>query len=171
MIYSIERLHKKHDRHKFECGVPFLNDYLLNRATQDVKRYISACFVCCIKEEHQVIGYYTLSSMHLTLRELPQDISRKMPHYPYIPATLLGRLAITKEWQGKGLGEILLIDALFRSYKSEVASSAVVVDIYDEKVKSFYGRYGFKELMDNPSKLFLPMTVIQKLYEDYGLTS
>ena len=80
-------------------------------------------------------------------------------------AILIGRLAVAKEHAGKGLGEILLMDALKKSLDStkNIAAFAVVVDAIDEKAAAFYRKYGFMPLREN--RLFLPMKTIQQLFE------
>ena len=74
-----------------------------------------------------VLGYYTLSSFGINLADLPEETAKKLPRYPLVPATLLGRLAVDKDHQGKGLGEFLLMDALHRSLdQADVIGSAAV---------------------------------------------
>ena len=50
-----------------------------------------------------IAGYYTLSSTSVQLAELPAETVRKLPRYPLVPATLLGRLAVDRRQQGRGL--------------------------------------------------------------------
>jgi predicted GNAT family N-acyltransferase len=112
-----------------------------------------------------VAGYYTLSQAGINLVDLPIEITKKLPKYPVVPATLLGRLAVDKKYQGKGLGEILLMDALQKSLQNEIASMAVVVDAKDDNARSFYEHYQFIRFPDYPNRLFLPMTTIAKMFE------
>ena len=79
--------------------------------------------------------------------------------------TLLGRLAVDRRYQGKGHGRFLLVDALFRSVRSEVASFAVIVDAKDENARRFYERESFLPFPDQPMKLFRPMTDIAELFK------
>jgi hypothetical protein len=91
----IELLAKKHDRNDFDCGKELLNTYLKNRAGQDIKRKLSACFVFAEKEANCIRGYYTLSNNSIPLSCFPEQIKRKLPSsYHSIPTTLLGRLAV-----------------------------------------------------------------------------
>ncbi len=86
-------------------------------------------------------GFYTLSSTAVKLAELPAETTRRLPRYPLVPATLLGRLAVDKRHRGKGHGRFLLADALFRAARSEIASFAVIVDApEDEGARRFYER-------------------------------
>jgi GNAT superfamily N-acetyltransferase len=162
----IELLDKKHNRGDFDCGNELLNSYIKNQAGQDVKRKLSACFVFAEKETNCVQGYYTLSNNGIPLRSLPQQIKKKLPQsYNSIPITLLGRLAIDKNHQGKGLGKILLIDALKRSYETskEIGSFAVVVDPIDREAEQFYEKYDFIKLPDS-EKMFIAMGTLNELF-------
>src|SRR5712672_1602098 len=103
---------------------------------------MAAPFVLVL-EDGTIAGYYTLSSTSVQISELPEQTVRKLPRYPLVPATLLGRLAIDRRHQGKGYGRFLLADALFRSVRSEIASFAVIVDAKDENARRFYERESF----------------------------
>ena len=163
----IELLGKKHNRKDFDCGKELLNNYLKNQAGQDVKRKLSACFVLIEKETNIIKGYYTLSNNSIPLSDFSDQIQRKLPKsYTSIPTTLLGRLAIDTKFQGKGIGKILLIDALRRSYEisKEIGSFGIVVDPIDEKARSFYTKYDFIELPDS-EKMFIATNTLKELFD------
>jgi GNAT superfamily N-acetyltransferase len=143
--------------------VESLDRYFKLQAGQDVRKNMAATFVLVLPDG-SVAGYYTLSATAIKLAELSPQIARKLPRYPLIPATLLGRLAVDRHHRGKGYGRFLLADALYRSLRSEIASFAVIVDAKDEGAKSFYAREGFLVLPDQPMKLFRPMADIGKLF-------
>jgi predicted GNAT family N-acyltransferase len=92
--------------------------------------------------------------------------ARKLPKYPVVPATLLGRLATEQNYRGLGLGEHLLMDTLHRAFiaTSQIASYAVVVDPKDDSAKAFYKKYDFTQFHDHPNRLFLPMNKIRTLF-------
>jgi GNAT superfamily N-acetyltransferase len=112
-----------------------------------------------------IAGYYTLSSTSVQLAELPAQTVRKLPRYPLIPATLLGRLAVDRRQQGKGYGRFLLADALYRAARSEIASFAVIVDAKDDNARRFYERESFLALPDQPMRLFRPIADIRRLFD------
>ena len=112
-----------------------------------------------------IAGYYTLSSTSVQLAELPEQVVRKLPRYPLVPATLLGRLAVDRRQQGKGYGRFLLADALFRAARSEIASFAVIVDAKDGNARRFYERESFLPFPDQPMRLFRPMADIRRLFD------
>ena len=161
-----ELLDKKHFRKDFDCGKELLNNYLKNQAWQDIKRKLSVCFVLAEKETNCIQGYYTLSNNSIPLGSFPEPIKKKLPgSYHYIPTTLLGRLAVDKAYQGKGMGKILLIDALKRSYEisKEIGSYAVVVDPIDREAEMFYKKYDFIGLPDS-KKMFIATKTLQELF-------
>ena len=162
--YSFEAL-ADHDRSAFTCGIAELDDYLHTQARQDAKRKVAAPFVM-LDSERRIVGYYTLSAYGVRITELPPAVAKKLPKYPLIPATLLGRLAISKEHQGQKLGRLLLIDALYRSWKNttEVASVGVIAEAIDEAAREFYLHHEFVPILEHPRKLFIAMKTIQKLF-------
>jgi predicted GNAT family N-acyltransferase len=163
----IELLDKKHNRKDFDCGKELLNNYLKVQAGQDFKRKLSACFVLVDKETDCIQGYYTLSNNSIPLSCFPEPIKRKLPQsYESIPTTLLGRLAIDRKFKGKGLGKILIIDALRRSYEisKEIGSFAVVVDPIDREAELFYERYDFIKLPDS-KKMFITIKTLKELFD------
>lgn len=163
----IELLNKKHNLKNFDCGKELLNSYLKNQAGQDVKRKLSACFVLNDVETNIVKGYYTLSNNSIPLVNFSERIQKRLPKsYISIPATLLGRLAIDLKYQGIGIGRILLIDALKRSYgiSKEIGSFGVIVDPIDKDAERFYEKYDFIKLPDS-RKMFIATQTLKELFE------
>jgi predicted N-acetyltransferase YhbS len=113
-----------------------------------------------VADRGQIAGYYTLSATTVELEKLPADLTKKLPRYPRLPATLLGRLARAIAFKGQGVGDLLMVDALKRSYEnsSVIGSVAVVVDPKDTRAAKFYGTFGFQPL--DGQKMFLPMKAI-----------
>ncbi|MCA1393231.1 GNAT family N-acetyltransferase [Bradyrhizobium sp. IC3123] len=159
----VEPLGPSHDRSGFESGVEPLDRYFRTQAGQDARKNMAAPFVLLLPDQ-TIAGYYTLSSTSLQLAELPEQTARKLPRYPLVPATLLGRLAVDRRHQGKGYGRFLLADALYRSARSEIATFAVIVDAKDDNAHRFYERESFLPFPDQPMKLFRPMTDIRRLF-------
>lgn len=162
----IELLDKTHQRETFDCEHELLNNYLKYQASQDVKRKLSACFVLYDYDLNQVKSYYTLSNFSIPLDHFSEKIKSKLPKsYHAIPTTLLGRLAINKDYKGQGLGKILLIDALKRSFEisKTIGSFAVIVDPIDENAEKFYQKYDFIKLPDS-GKMFITIKTLQQLF-------
>jgi hypothetical protein len=109
---TIVPLTKHHRRELFTCGEESLDLYIRRFANQNVKQRVSRVFVASPVSEPEVIaGYYTLSADSLDAQSLPPERQRKLPKYP-VPVAMLGRLAIATPYQGQGLGQMLIADAL-----------------------------------------------------------
>jgi predicted GNAT family N-acyltransferase len=142
-----------------------LNNYLHKQARQDVKRKVSACFILS-DDEIKIKGYYTLSNTSINRDLLPAGVIKKLrPSYINLPATLLGRLAVDNSFKGQGIGTMLLMDALKRSYDNltTMASMAVIVDPLDEEAVAFYHHFGFILLPDS-GKMFITMNQLEVLF-------
>jgi GNAT superfamily N-acetyltransferase len=160
----IEPLSERHDRDAFISGVEPLDRYLRRQAGQDARRRVASCFVLVSDDERVPIGYYTLAAASIALGELPEALAKRLPRYPVIPATLMGRLAVDARHQGRGHGEFMLLDAFSRVLRNDIASYAFVVDAKDEKAARFYQRYRFEFLSEGGRRLFTPMSEIAKLF-------
>jgi GNAT superfamily N-acetyltransferase len=150
-----ELLGSHHDRATFACGVPELDDWFRTRAGQDQRRRVAQVFVAL--DGSRVAGFYSLGMFTLALDSLPAGLSKKLPRYEAIPAALIGRLARSEQARGKGLGSLLLADAITRvlSAAESVAAYAIVVDAKDEAGQAFYEAHGFIPLPSKPRRLFL----------------
>ena len=150
-----------HDRSSFNSGVPSLDRYLRELAGQELRRRTAAVFVLVTPGNPQVLGYYSLSQSSLELTALPAKLRKKLPRYPLVPATLLGRLAVDQSQRGRGHGDFLLMDALYRTWSisPQIGSFAVVVDVLqlEPDPLAFYLRYGFQPLLEQPRRLFLTL--------------
>ncbi len=162
MIISI--LEKSHNRTSFECEEQTLTNYIKKQVSQDVKKKLAICFVAADKDNN-VIGYYTLTSESLGREQIPDKYIKKVPENYNAPVILLGRLARDIKEKGSGLGEHLLLDALFRAYtlsEESIGAMAVVVDPINKYAVNFYKKYGFEQLPDS-EKIFLPMGTIKQI--------
>ena len=155
---------KKYELENFDCGIEELNQYLQRYASQDLKRRIAQIFVICPSNSEQIIGFYSLSASLIKVASLPPQMAKKLPKYP-VPVCLLGRLAVDKNYQGQGIGGLLLADAIKRVVKASeiIAIYALVVSAKNETAKRFYTRYGFLELLEQNNSLFLPLKTAQNL--------
>lgn len=161
---EIVLLDKTHNRKNFECEEKSLTDYIHKQVSQDVKKRLAICFVATNKESN-VIGYYTLTSESLGRDLIPDKYLKKVPKNYNAPVILLGRLARDKKEKGTGLGEHLLLDALFRAFtlsEESIGAMAVVVDPINEHAIRFYEKYGFERLPDS-EKMFLSMNTIKQI--------
>jgi ribosomal protein S18 acetylase RimI-like enzyme len=151
----IALLSKEHDRGSFDCGVEALNIYLQKQAGQDMRSHYASVFVSLEEETGRISGYYTLSNASIKLDALTDSAAKRLPRYPDVPAIRLGRLAVDRVWQGRGLGTALLADAVVRCVANVSAWTALVVDAKDEDAVVFYRRFGFTRLSEGDKQLFI----------------
>jgi GNAT superfamily N-acetyltransferase len=166
--FEVVPLGKQHDRAGFSCGEESLDRYLKTQAAQDMRRKANAVFVMVrAPTPAKVVGFFTLCASTLSQGAIPTAARRHIPRYPLVSATLLGRLAIAKEYQGQGIGAALLARALRKAYEnaSVVGSSLVVVDALGERAAQYYEAHGFVRLPDS-MRLILPMVTFASLLGD-----
>jgi predicted GNAT family N-acyltransferase len=160
-----ERLSEQHDRAAFSCGNEGLDKYFKgDPIRQDVSRRTTNAFVLT-PDGRFVAGFYTLSPISILSVDLPPGIAKKLPERP-IGATLIGRMARDLSVRGQGIGEMLLMDALYKAWQASklVSCWAVVVDA-KEGARDFYRRYEFIPFATKPDRLFLPMRTIDLMFE------
>lgn len=146
----------RHDRTGFRCGEPALDTYLAQQATQDVRRDVASLFCLVDAPNPQILGYYTLCASSVRFTDLPPALTRRLPPYPEIPAILLGRLAVSRDAQGSGLGSRLLGEAVQRSRGVPIAAWCVVVDALSDRAAGWYAQTGFMPFPHQPHRLVLP---------------
>jgi GNAT superfamily N-acetyltransferase len=164
MIFQIRPLDAAIATADFHCGSVPLNDYIRRYASQDVRKNVARVFVATPeKNPQQLAGFFTLSAGSVSCSSLPATLARKLPRYP-IPVALIGRLAVDNNFQGKGLGSILLADACQKvSLASAVlAVAGIIVDAKDDKAITFYEHFGFIPLQGQTDRMLLPASVFQK---------
>jgi len=160
--FRFETLGDGHDRAAFGCGDEALDRYFKTQATQDVRRRIANCFVIIDAATAYVAAYYTLSAASIPLLDLPPDETKRLPRYPTLPAVLIGRLAVDQRFQRRGLGELMLMNAVHRTLQDAAAAFALLVDVKNDQAAAFYRRYGFRPVVNRPRTFFLPLATAQK---------
>lgn len=151
-----------HNRQEFDCGRLELNGWLQQVARQHQDKGVSRTFVAVRGEAPtRICGYYALTLAELESRHLPEAWRKKLPRR--IPGVRLGRLAVDRQYQGKGLGELLLVDALTRARRIYVEAGGIglFVDALDEQAAGYYRNFGFEASPENPLLLFLSAKVTE----------
>jgi len=163
MRYDIRAFDKAVDTTPFHCGQPRLDEYICHYAAQDVRRNLARVFIATPENDpRQLAGFYTLSAGSVGCTELPASLAKKLPRYP-VPVALIGRQAVHAEFQGKGLGSILLADACLKVAHASamLAVAGIVVDAKDTAAASFYRHFGFLPLAGQSHRLLLPVSAFR----------
>jgi GNAT superfamily N-acetyltransferase len=152
----------QHHRSDFDCGNSALNDYLRKLATQYERRHLGKTVVALRSDgSDEVVGYYVLSASSVAFVNMPLEVARKLPAHP-VPMVLLARLAVDRKEQGKGLGKILLHNALRRALDASALVGVFAIEVFatDQLAADFYGKFGFLPLPDDSRHFYLPTTTI-----------
>jgi ribosomal protein S18 acetylase RimI-like enzyme len=157
-MYLIRKLEPGLDLAHFHCGSAPLDEYIRRYAGQDVRRNLARVFVATPQTDPaRLAGFFSLGAGSVNVAELPNSLRRKLPLYP-VPVPLLGRLAIDAEFQGKGLGSILLVDACRKIAQAStiLAVAGLVAEAKTESAAAFYRHFGFIDLPGCRGRLLLP---------------
>jgi GNAT superfamily N-acetyltransferase len=153
---------RRHDRNRFDCGVPELNEYLSRYARQNHDSGGAKTFVAVSPlETARVLGYYSISPGSVEFARIPAYLTRRLGRYE-VPVFRLGRLAVDRSVHSQGLGGDLLLAAGGRALAvaAEVGGVALAIDAKDESAARWYERFGALPLLDDPLKLILPLAVV-----------
>jgi len=148
----------EHDVSTFDCGEPSLNDWLRHRGLKNESRF-SRTYVAC--EENRVVAYFCISAGAVERTAAPGKLRRNAPDA--IPVSVIGRLAVSREHMGKGLGADMLADALRRIAvaSQSIGIGAVMVHAKDDAARHFYMRCAeFIEYPQDSRNLFLPIETV-----------
>jgi GNAT superfamily N-acetyltransferase len=150
-----ELLSERHELTEFTSGEPALDDWLRRRARANQVSGASRSYVLC--HQQTVIGYYSLASGAIAVAEAPSRVRRNMPDP--IPIALIGRLAIDRDWQNRGLGRLLLRDAILRTGQAAaiIGVRGLLVHALSPAAKRFYEDNGFVESPASPMTLLIAL--------------
>jgi ribosomal protein S18 acetylase RimI-like enzyme len=165
--FRLAPLGAERDRGSFHCGEEALDRYFQTQATQDIRRRIANCFVAAEVASGHAAAYYTIAAASVPFVDLPSEQAKRLLRYPTLPAVRIGRLAVDKRFQGRGLGSALLVDATRRTLQAAPAAVyMLVVDAKNDAAVAFYQRHGFRPLVSDPRRLFLPLATAPKALLD-----
>jgi GNAT superfamily N-acetyltransferase len=161
-IWQEAPIGKQHDRKGFDCGDADLNDWLARFARQNHESGGAKTFVAVTANEPgRILGFYSLSPASLDHARTPAIAKRGLGRYD-VPVFRLGRLAVDRIVQGRGLGGGLLIAAGKRclTVAEQVGGVALLIDAKHDWAASWYEGYGAVRLADAPLSLVLPLTTL-----------
>lgn len=147
-----------HDLTAFDCGTPALNDWLKHRALKNESRFSRTYMVC---DDNRVVAYFCISAGAVERQAAPGKVRRNAPDI--IPVSVIGRLAVSRTHEGRGLGADILADALRRIAvaSQSIGIGSVLVHAKDEEAKRFY--LACAEFIEYPADsriLFLPIETV-----------
>ncbi|HEY7790338.1 MAG TPA: GNAT family N-acetyltransferase [Vicinamibacterales bacterium] len=159
-IRAPEPLRAEHEVSDFDCGTSDLDVWLKRRALRNESSGASRAYVITV--DGRVIGYYALATGAIAQHEATGKVRRTMPDP--IPVMVLGRLAVDRQYQGRGLGSALLRDALLRTLNAASIAGirAVLLHAISDEPKRFYERAGFSPSPVDPMTLMITIADIEK---------
>ena len=189
--YTIEQWRSQHDSQAFSSGMLSIDRYIKEQAHRDMTSHASLVFVLIESGQNIIRGYYTLSSLGIVFSDLPEKVQKRLPRYPQIAATLLGRLGIDRNYAKKlqvqtgakpRLGELLLVDAQTKTLQGALSTSGTALLVIDAELPSvaekllgvrdplgFYSQYGFLPFPGNARRLYKLTRVIEKEFKLAGM--
>lgn len=159
---GIEKLRRDHILEGFDCGKEPLNRFLLRNALQSQQSNAFRTYLAVATD--RVIGFHTLVVGEVAHAEASERLKKGLSRHP-IPIMLLARLAVCKDWQGRGIGPALLKDALLRTLQAaDIAGiRAFAVHAKDDEARAFYEHFDFAASPTDPMHLFLLLKDIKLL--------
>ena len=168
---SIEPLDPQlHDRATFSCGTGRLDNFLKRTARKHQAGDFTRVWVATELGSAEILGYYALNAHALEGDDLPAALTKKAPRFGTIPAVYLSMIAVDCRHQRRGLGRILLADALSRAaaVADQIGLKAVVLDVIDdggpeimERRRAFYATMGFRSLPSRPARMFISIETVR----------
>ena len=159
-----EPLTGQHNTDAFASGVESLDTWLRRRAMKNQLTGASRTFVVC--EGERVVAYYALASSAITVDDASGRFRRNMPDP--IPVVVLGRLAVDRSFQGKGLGRALVRDAALRVMQAAdtIGIRGLVVQALSDEARVFYERVGFDSSPLDPMLLMMTLADLKAVDEN-----
>ena len=160
-LVSVKEINPKSILKKFDCQVEALNEFLQRYALKNDQLGIGRTFVA-LSENNQAAGYFTLATAQVAYQEIPDDFKGRLPKYP-IPALRIARLAVDKDFKGRGIGKWLLKQAFIKTIQvADVTGLYFVIVDAKETSKTFYEHYGFYKFQDRDLSYFIPVDTVRK---------
>jgi len=164
--FRLEPLKREHPRRRFRCGEAVVDDWLRTKALQHQEKHLSAT-KALLDPSDAIAGFYTLATGQVDFSDLPPEVARKLPRRG-LPVAVLAWLGISAAHQGRGLGRLLLAQALRDCYEAGqiFAFVAVILDCIGDSAKTFYQHWDFTELPGHPYRLFLSAGQLAAMMQD-----
>jgi GNAT superfamily N-acetyltransferase len=156
-----EHVNERHELAAFDSGVSILDEWLRKRALANEASGASRTYV--VSAEGRVVGYYALATGAVAQHEATGKVRRNMPDQ--IPVMIIGRLAVDRHYQRRGLGAALVRDAVVRTVEAAAIGGirAILLHAISEDAKRFYERCGFSQSPVEPMTLMISVADAQKI--------
>ncbi|MPY73637.1 MAG: GNAT family N-acetyltransferase [Alphaproteobacteria bacterium] len=161
-----------HDRAAFSCGTERIDNFLKSTAKKHQQGDFTRVWVAVGKVSPKILGYYSINSHSIQADDLPEKFKKGAPRHGAVAAAYLSTFGVDASVQGKGIGKILLADALKRIARisEQMGIFAVVLDVLDdgdraqiEKRHRFYESFGFIDFPSHALRMFLPIRTIRAI--------
>jgi GNAT superfamily N-acetyltransferase len=164
-----EPIGKMHERAEFDCGNEPLNLYFRRYARQNHVKGGAKTFLAVEDETSRILGFYSLSPASLVYDSVPELLTRGLARHD-VPVYRLGRLAVDRSAQKKGLGGQLLLAAGRRCLlvASQAGGVGLLIDAKDAMSAEWYASYGAVALSDAPLSLLMPLATIHLALTEAG---
>ena len=164
--FRLERLRREHPRKPFRCGEDPVDDWLAAKALQHQEKHLSVTRVL-LDAGGAIAGYYTLATGQVDFGDLPAEVAKRLPRR-LLPVAVLAWLGVSREHQGRGLGKLLLAQALRDCHEAgkTFAFVAVILDCLGDAARAFYKHWDFQELPGHPYRLFLSARRLEALMHE-----
>jgi GNAT superfamily N-acetyltransferase len=165
-----EPISKTHNRNDFDCGESALNEYLRRHARQNHERGAAKTILAIENADgDSILGYYSLSPASIECARVSEPARRGLGRYD-VSGFRLGRLAVARTMQGRGLGGQLLLSAARRCIlaSAEVGGTVLLIDAKNDRVATWYASYGAVPLLDAPLSLLLPLAAVAPMLHAAG---
>lgn len=142
--FRLEPLRRDYPRRQFRSGNEKVDDWLSTKALQHQEKHLSVTKVL-VDETGTIAGYYTLATGQVDFGDLPAEVTKRLPRR-ILPVAVLAWLGVNTGYRGRGLGRLLLAQALRDCYEAgkTFAFIAVILDCIDDAAKTFYTTVGIR---------------------------
>ncbi len=163
--WTLERLEARHPRRQFSSGEAAVDEWLRTKALQAQEKNLSVTRVL-LDEHGRIVGFFTLATGQVDFVDLPADLARKLPRR-MLPVAVLSWLGTALEHQRRGVGSLLLAQALRECFEAGQIFPfiAVLLDCVSDPAKRFYLRWNFEEVPGHPSRLYLSWRRLERMME------
>jgi ribosomal protein S18 acetylase RimI-like enzyme len=155
---------RRHDRSTFSSGVGRVDRFLQTLAASQQDSGVSRTTVAVEDGDREVVGFHTLCAHSIEARSLPEDLVRRLPRHPLVPAVYLGFLGVDVRFQGRGVGSFLMADAFARSVQAAdiLGAGFLVLDALNEDAARLYRRLGFVDLPGHAPRMLISLAQVRK---------